>query len=103
MITPFGRYCWNRPPFGLKVSSEIFQKRLTAALSGLHGVFAIADDLLITGSGDTMADAERDHAHNLQQLKERCKGKHIKLNAKKAVEKKHTPFLRGPHHHGWWC
>jgi len=94
MITPFGRYCWNRLLFGLKVSSEIFQKRLNAALSGLHGVFAIADDLLITGRGDTMADSERDHAHNLQQLKERCKAKHIKLNAKKAVEKiTHLSFM----------
>ena len=94
MITPFGRYCWNRLPFGLKVSSEIFQKRLTAALSGLHVVFAIADDLSIAGSGDTLADAERDHAHNLQQLKERCKAKHIQLNAKKAVEKNtHLSFM----------
>jgi len=44
-------------------------------LSGLHDVFAIADDLLVSVSGVTMADAERDHAHNLQQLKERCKVK----------------------------
>jgi len=94
MITPFGRYCWNRLPFGLKVSSEIFQKRLTAVLSMLHGVFAIVDDILITGSGDTMAGAECDHAHNLQQLKERCKAKHIQLNAKKVVEKNtHLSFM----------
>ena len=59
-------------------------------MSGLHGIFAIADDLLITGSGDTMADTERDHAHNLQQRKQRCKAKHIKLNAKKGRRKKHT-------------
>ena len=26
MTTPFGRYRWKRLPFGLKVSSEIFQK-----------------------------------------------------------------------------
>jgi len=29
MITPYGRYRWNRPPFGLKVSSEIFQNAST--------------------------------------------------------------------------
>ena len=28
MITPFGRYRWTRLPFGLKVSSEIFQRKL---------------------------------------------------------------------------
>ena len=32
MITPFGRYRWNRLPFGLKVSSEIFQRKLNEAL-----------------------------------------------------------------------
>ena len=28
MITPFGRFSWARFPWGLKVSSEIFQKNL---------------------------------------------------------------------------
>ncbi len=28
MITPFGRYMWKRLPFGLKVSSEIFQRKI---------------------------------------------------------------------------
>ena len=32
MITPFGRYRWKRLPFGLKVSSEIFQRKLDEAL-----------------------------------------------------------------------
>ena len=34
MITPFGRYRWKRLPFGLKVSSEIFQRKLDEALGG---------------------------------------------------------------------
>ena len=33
MITPYGCYRWARLPFGLKVSSEIFQKRLNHAIS----------------------------------------------------------------------
>ena len=32
MITPFGRYRWKRLPFGLKVSSEIFQRKLMKLL-----------------------------------------------------------------------
>ena len=28
MITPFSRYRWTRLPFSLKVSSEIFQKKI---------------------------------------------------------------------------
>ena len=35
MIIPYGRYKWNRLSFGLKVSSEIFQKKLNNALIGL--------------------------------------------------------------------
>ena len=45
--TPFGRFRWLRPPFGLKVSSEIFQKRLHQALEGLEGVRCIADDVIV--------------------------------------------------------
>ena len=50
--TPFGRYRWLRLPFGLKVSGEIFQKRLHQALEGLEGVHCIADDVIIWGRTD---------------------------------------------------
>ena len=36
--TPFGRYRWKRLPFGLSVSSEIFQKQLLQVLEGLLGI-----------------------------------------------------------------
>ena len=36
--TPHRRYRWLRLPFGLSVSSEIFQKRLHQELDGLPGV-----------------------------------------------------------------
>ena len=41
MITPFGRFRWLRLPFGLKVSSEIFQRNLHEAIGDLNGVFSI--------------------------------------------------------------
>ena len=47
MITPFGRFRWIRLPFGLKVSSEIFQRKLHEAIGDLNGVFSIADDILV--------------------------------------------------------
>lgn len=31
MITPFGRFRWSRPPFGLSVASKIFQRKLYEA------------------------------------------------------------------------
>lgn len=37
MINLFGRYGWSRLPFGLKVYSKIFQKKLTEALVDIEG------------------------------------------------------------------
>ena len=59
MITPFGRYRCARLPFGLSVSSEIFQKRLTEALDGLKGVICVADDIIVVRRGDTQAEAKK--------------------------------------------
>ena len=55
MITPYGRYRWARLPFGLKVSSEIFQKRLNESLEGINRVICVADDIIVVGCGTTKA------------------------------------------------
>lgn len=81
--TPFGRYRWLRLAMGLKVSPEIFASRIQAALSGLTGVYCIADDILITGSGDDAQSATRDHDANVTALLDRCRQKGIKLNRDK--------------------
>jgi len=75
--TPWGRYRWLRLPFGLSVSSEIFQKRLLEALDGLEGVLCVADDVIIHGK-----DVEQ-HDQRYNQMLERCQEKGIKLNADK--------------------
>ena len=87
MITPYGRYRWNRLSFGLKVSSEIFQKRHHAALSNLNGDFAIADNIIVLGSGNTYQEAVLNHDENLKNLRERCQLKNIILNDDKAILK----------------
>ncbi|XP_062603216.1 uncharacterized protein K02A2.6-like [Saccostrea cucullata] len=83
MITPFGRYRWARLPFGLKVSSEIFQRRLDEALSGLEGVFSIVDDIIIAGCGDSEEEAKRDNEFKMQKVFQRCEERHITLNKDK--------------------
>ena len=83
--TPFGRYMWTRLPFGLSVSSEIFQKRLLQALEGLVGIACIADDILIYGVGDILDEATKDHDKNLTSLLTRCEEKSIRLNKEKVV------------------
>ena len=90
MITLFGRYRWLRLPFGLKVRSEIFQRKLNDAIIdlGLPGVFAVADDVILVGRGETDNTAMLDHNANLHRLYERCRERHIILNDEKADMKK---------------
>lgn len=87
MLTPFGRYRWSRLPFGLKVSSEIFQKRLQEAIGDLTGVVCVADDIIVMGYGETMAEAEKDHEQNLYELRRRCQERNVRLNNEKEVVK----------------
>ena len=94
MITLFGRFRWARLPFGLSVSSEIFQKRLTEALDGLKGVICVADDIIVVGRGDTQAEAEKDHSENLSGLQNRCKETNVRLNdAKAAIHQNEMTFM----------
>lgn len=39
-ITPFGRYCYNRLPFGITSAPEHYQKRMSNIVRGLEGTFA---------------------------------------------------------------
>ena len=48
-ITPFGRFRFNRPSFGITSAPEHFQRRISTILSGLGGVVCQADDILIYG------------------------------------------------------
>ena len=86
--TPFGRYRWERLPFGLAVSSEIFQKRLMTALEGLSGTVCVTDDILVFGVGENDKEAETDHERKLEALLERCEKIGIKLNREKNRDEK---------------
>ena len=87
--TPYGKYRWLRMPFGISPAPEIFQRLMHEALEGLDGIACIADDILIYGSGDTVAEATRDHDRNLIALLRRCREKGIRLNKDKL--KLHRP------------
>ena len=46
-ITPFGRYGFNRLPFGIASAPEHFQKQMEAILAGQEGVLCHMDIVLI--------------------------------------------------------
>lgn len=56
-ITPFGRYCFNKLPFGISSAPEHFQKQMSRILSGLDGVLCQMDDVLVFGKDKPEHDA----------------------------------------------
>lgn len=60
-ITPFGRYRFNRLPFGISSAPEHFQRRMSEALVGLAGTVCMMDDILIHGATSEEHD-QRLHA-----------------------------------------
>jgi hypothetical protein len=75
--TPFGRYCWQRLPFGLNVSQDIFQARMDIILEDLPGVASIADDICVFGTD------QADHDTNLIRVMNRAAECGLVLNSSK--------------------
>jgi transposase InsO family protein len=60
--SPFGRYCFNRLPFGLSLSQDIFQQKMDLILESCPGTAGIADDVAVIG--ENRAEHDR-NLHNL--------------------------------------
>ena len=48
-VTPWGRYCFNRMPFGITSAPEFYQRTMEKILDGLDGVICLMDDILVYG------------------------------------------------------
>ena len=48
-ITPWGRFCFNRMPFGICSAPEFFQRSMEKILHGLNGVICMMADVLVFG------------------------------------------------------
>ena len=76
-ITPFGRYCFNKLPFGISSAPEHFQKRMSTVLDGLVGVLCLMDDILIFGKD------QKEHDVRLTTVLERIQAAGVTLNKDK--------------------
>lgn len=75
-------------PFGIPPAPELFrQQNLDHNLEGLPGVHRIFDNLMITGTGDTLSTASQGHDRNLRNVLERCQERNIQLNREKFMFK----------------
>ena len=86
-ITPLGRFCCIRGPFGLTSMQEIFNKCMNS-IDGLPGVAKSTDDFLAHGK------TVEEHDSCLNQILQRFKDKKVTLNKSKCVFKvKQVEFL----------
>ena len=86
--SPFGRFCFQRLPFGLKTSQDTFQKAMDDVLQDLPGIVSIADDITVYGSDDQV------HDKNLHLLMERAREKGLVFNPNKCfIRKTEIPFF----------
>ena len=81
-ITPEGRFCFNKLPFGISSAPELFQKRMKAILEGLEGVVCLIDDVLVFGP------TEAEHDSRLTAVLQRLEREKVTLNADKCEFKK---------------
>ena len=71
-------------PFGIATSARRVSAPTThEVLEGLPGIYVIADDILVTGQGESKEEALKDHDRNLVALLERAREVNLKLNRKK--------------------
>ena len=81
-------------PFGISPTSEILQLSLHEAIEGLDGVYAIADDILVAGTGDAMKDAIAHHDLKIKKLLGLCQERNITRNKQKvAFKQTEVPYI----------
>ena len=76
-VTPFGRYRFNRLPFGITSAPEHFQRRMMELLGDLQGVVCLIDDVLVHGS------TKDGHNQNLDAVLKRMQEANLTLNEEK--------------------
>lgn len=76
-ITPWGRFCFTRLPFGISIGPEYYQARMKEALANCEGVEPLQDDTIVAGT-----DLE-DHDRKLDMVMKALDKAGIRLNLKK--------------------
>ncbi|KAJ8340717.1 hypothetical protein SKAU_G00353500 [Synaphobranchus kaupii] len=86
-ITPFGRYAFNRLPFGISSAPEHFQRRMTQMLEGCDGVLCHADDILVYGRD------QEEHNKRLHRVLKKLEEEGLTLNEKCEFSKDSMIFV----------
>ena len=81
-ITPFGRFYFNRLPFGVSSAPEIYQRTMEDILGGIDGVICYFDDILIHSK------THKEHEALLQQVLHKLREVGLQLNDQKCEFRK---------------
>jgi len=76
-ITPFGRFCFNRMPLGIKSAPEHYQKKMSQIFEGSEGHISIIDDMLIHRK------TQEEHDRRLKVVSRKLDGAGATLNEEK--------------------
>ena len=82
-ITPFGRFCFHRLPFGITSAPEHFQRRMFRMLEGIPGVLCMMDDVLVHGR------TQEEHDERLTLVLSRLQAQELRSTKKNANSHKH--------------
>jgi len=88
IVTPFGKYEYQRLPMGLCNSPDVFQERMSELMSGLEFVRAYIDDILVTTSATW-----DDHLEKLDEVLGRLASAGLKVNAKNHFSEDRRPNI----------
>ena len=87
-ITPCGRFCFNRLPFGITSAPEHFQRRMSQLLEDIEGVVCLVDDILVTGK------TQEEHDSRLNEVLDRCQKAGLTMGLDKCqINQKSVKFL----------
>uniref|UniRef100_A0A5S6QK34 Reverse transcriptase domain-containing protein n=1 Tax=Trichuris muris TaxID=70415 RepID=A0A5S6QK34_TRIMR len=86
-ITPFGRFCFRRLPFGISSAPEYFQSRMNDILVGFPGVLCHMDDILV------FCEPYEEHDERLEKALNRLSDSGLTLNAKCQFRRRSLIFL----------
>jgi hypothetical protein len=76
-LSPEGRFCFQRLPFGISSAPEHFQRRMSDILVGVDGVVCMMDDILIHGR------TKLEHDERLKIVLYRLQDAGVTLNTQK--------------------
>uniref|UniRef100_A0AAQ6ADS4 ribonuclease H n=1 Tax=Amphiprion ocellaris TaxID=80972 RepID=A0AAQ6ADS4_AMPOC len=86
-IIPFGRYAFNRLPFGISPAPEHFQHRMSQMLEGYEGVVCHADDIVVFG------EDVKQHNERLHKVRQTLRKEGLTLNEKCEFSKDKILFV----------